>query len=109
MMTRKIITIDNMVIKNFKGCVSRKIDFNDSNTLISGGNATGKSTIFEAYLWCLFGKNSKGEVPNIQPRDEKGDIIHKIISSVNTILNIIEIPEHGGKRSILHKYKKRII
>lgn len=97
MMTRKIITIDNMVIKNFKGCVSRKIDFNDSNTLISGGNATGKSTIFEAYLWCLFGKNSKGEVPNIQPRDEKGDIIHKIISSVNTILNIIEIPEHGER------------
>lgn len=96
-MTRKIITIDNMVIKNFKACVSRKIDFNNSNTLISGGNATGKSTIFEAYLWCLFGKNSRGENPNIQPRDKNGDIIHKIISSVYIKINVIEISQGGSR------------
>lgn len=108
MMTRKIITIDNMVIKNFKGCVSRKIDFNNSNTLISGGNATGKSTIFEAYLWCLFGKNSKGEVLNIQPRDENGDIIHKIISSVSTKLSIIEIPQHGNKEEYSINIKREL-
>lgn len=108
MMTRKIITIDNMVIKNFKGCVSRKIDFNNSNTLISGGNATGKSTIFEAYLWCLFGKNSKGEVMNIQPRDENGDIIHKIISSVSTKLSIIEIPQHGEKEEYSINIKREL-
>lgn len=44
-------------LQNFKG-----IEFGDfrftNNTIISGDNATGKTTVFDALCWLLFGKDS---------------------------------------------------
>lgn len=42
---------------NFKGARKQLINFFDI-TDISGRNATGKTTIFDAFLWLLFGKDS---------------------------------------------------
>ena len=79
-MNLKLIKIK---ITNFKGIKSLTIDFNGNNICIYGANATGKTTILDAYLWCLFGKNHKGESAfNIKPTDEKGKIIHRVDSEV---------------------------
>ena len=50
-----------MTIINFKGCKSRTVEFNQEITNITGANETGKSTIVDAFLWCLFGKNAMGK------------------------------------------------
>ena len=42
------------------GCRSFDETFGKTTT-ISGKNATGKSTIYDAFLWCVFGKNAKDE------------------------------------------------
>ena len=54
------ITLKKLRISNFMGCRSFEADFEDETT-ISGDNATGKSTIYDAFLWCLFGKNHRDE------------------------------------------------
>src|ERR1035437_3398918 len=53
----KQVKIKTLKIINFKGIKSLTIDFSQK-TDISGDNATGKTTIFDAVTWCFFGKNS---------------------------------------------------
>jgi DNA repair protein SbcC/Rad50 len=87
-MNLKLIRIS---IANFKGIQNLVIDFGGENTCIYGANATGKTTIVDAYLWCLFGKNHKGESSfNIKPL-ENGKIKHKVENEVELILSLNDI------------------
>lgn len=53
----KTIQILEISLTNFKGLRNQKIKFN-KNTDIFGANGTGKTTIMDAFLWMLFGKDS---------------------------------------------------
>lgn len=53
----KTIKISEINLTNFKGLRNQKISF-DKNTDIFGANGTGKTTIFDAFTWLLFGKDS---------------------------------------------------
>ena len=50
--------LNTLKIKNFKGIKDFEFKPNEIRTSIYGDNATGKSTLYDAYLWLLFGKNS---------------------------------------------------
>ena len=56
--SRMEIKIFSLKLKNFKGIKELKIDFNCQNTNIYGANATGKTTIFDAFKWLFFDKDS---------------------------------------------------
>ena len=56
---KKEVRIKSMKIANFKGISSIEVEFG-YRTLVTGGNGTGKSSLYAAYLWCLFGKNYLG-------------------------------------------------
>ena len=53
-------------------------------TTISGANATGKSTIFDAFLWNLFGKDAQDRTDSgrgafgLKTVDENGNVIEKL-------------------------------
>lgn len=83
----KKVELRNLKLHNFKCYEDFEVDFS-SRTNIQGGNEEGKSTIFEAYLWVLFGKNSKGEVPNVQRRDINGNIILNQITKVEAVIAV---------------------
>lgn len=51
--------IENLKMKNFKGLKEQDIYFTN-NTMISGPNASGKTTVVDAFNWLLFDKDSKG-------------------------------------------------
>lgn len=53
------IQLKRLVLRNFKGITFKDISFPSHVTTISGKNKAGKTTIFDAYSWCLFGKNSE--------------------------------------------------
>lgn len=53
----KTIQIKEINLTNFKGLRNEKISF-EKNTDIFGANGTGKTTIMDAFLWMLFGKDS---------------------------------------------------
>lgn len=83
----KTIALVRMELRNFKGVSQADYDFG-LQTDISGGNGTGKSTIFEAYLWCLFDKNQMGNTPKVQPLGEDNQPIHQLTTSVRLRLHI---------------------
>lgn len=77
-----------MHIQNFKGCKDKTIDFGDK-TRISGANATGKTTIFDAFAWLLFGKDSLGSSDfDIRPLDIDGNMINNIEISVEAKISV---------------------
>ena len=66
----KKVKLLSIHIQNFKGCKDKTIDFGDK-TRISGANATGKTTIFDAFTWLLFERDSLGSSNfDIRPLDE---------------------------------------
>jgi DNA repair exonuclease SbcCD ATPase subunit len=84
----KEVKLKRIEISNFKGVRSLTVDFKDGATTISGRNGKGKSTIYNAYLWCLFGKGQNGTVISVQPKDTENNIIHKLENSVEVTLQV---------------------
>jgi DNA repair exonuclease SbcCD ATPase subunit len=77
-----------MDIQNFKGCTSRTIDFADK-TKICGANATGKTTIFDAFTFLLFNRDSLGSSDfDIRPLDADGKMIDNIEISVKARISV---------------------
>lgn len=85
----KKIIIQKMEILNFKGVREQKIAFNDDITEIDGANGSGKTTIFDAFTWVLFGKDSKDSKKfNLKTIDENNQIIPKIPHEVTITLSV---------------------
>ena len=82
------IELISLKLENFKGIRNQKIDFTEK-TNISGQNATGKTTIFDAFTWLLFGKDSKDKKDfGIKTYDMHGKTIEGIEHSVEGTINI---------------------
>lgn len=82
------INLLKMHIQNFKGCTDRTLDFSDT-TVIKGANATGKTTVFDAFTWLLFGKDSLGSAKfDIRPLDATGKMIDNLEISVEATIRI---------------------
>lgn len=67
---------------NFRKYIDQSFELNDGITKISGESGTGKSTIFDAIYWCLYGK-----LQNVGRRDGS----NVITGSTQVIFNI-DIP-----------------
>jgi DNA repair exonuclease SbcCD ATPase subunit len=75
-------------IQNFKGCKDREIDFSNK-TSIKGVNGSGKTTIADAIMWVLFGKDSTGASSfDIRPKDTLGTDIDFIDIQVETVWDV---------------------
>lgn len=82
------VILNKLTLQNFKGIKDKEIGFTDK-TNISGDNATGKSTIFDAYTWLLWGKDSYNRKDyEIKPYDENNDVIHNLESSVVGVFDV---------------------
>ena len=52
----------NLTLQNFKGIRNFSLDTQGKDVNIYGNNATGKTSLFDAYTWSLFGKDSLTEL-----------------------------------------------
>lgn len=100
------IKLLSMHIQNFKGCKDRVIEFGQT-TRITGDNGVGKSTVFDAYLWLLFDKNSKG-VTNfaVRPLTESGETINNIEISVEATISV-DNDEYKLRKTQKQKWVKK--
>ena len=88
-------------IENFKGIKSLDVNFSNK-TNIKGQNAAGKTTIFDAFTWLLFNKNSAGEEKfNVRPLDKDGNRIDNVEIKVVAVLDV------DGKEMELSKIQKQ--
>lgn len=103
----KQIVLKSMSLLNFKGIKSQHIDF-DLETDIFGANGTGKTTVFDAFTWCLFGKDSSErkdfEVKTIDPKTGKviSEIDHEVKLEILINGDLISI-----KRVLKEKWTKK--
>ena len=98
----KNIKLLKMHIQNFKGCKDREISFGEK-TAIGGANASGKTTVFDAFTWLLFGKDSLGKSSfDIRPRDKAGNMINNVEISVEATICF------GEDEYVLKKVQKQI-
>ena len=73
------LILKKLKIENFKGLKNLDITFDgdELHSEISGANGTGKSTIYDAYIWLLFDKNASGDKDfSIKPRQTDGEEKH---------------------------------
>lgn len=80
------IRIDRLTLENFKCHKFLALDFAGQSVSIYGDNATGKTSIYDALTWLLFGKDSAGNGEkniDIKPLNEAGEVRdHQAITSV---------------------------
>lgn len=97
------IKIKRLSLTNFKCHKSLTIDFNGRNASIYGDNATGKTSIYDALTWLLFGKDSHGNGEKnieIKPLNPDGNVYdHQAITEVEAVL-LLEAGENGAELSL---------
>lgn len=95
------LKIRSLHMENFKGIKSLDVNFSNK-TSIKGQNASGKTTIFDAFTWLLFNKNSAGEEKfNVRPLDKDGKRIDNVEINVAAVLDV------DGKEVELSKTQKQ--
>ena len=97
------IEIKSMTLQNFKKVRSQHIDFSH-NMVISGANKVGKTTIYDAYLWAIFGVTSKKNA-TVQPLDVNNEVIHHLETSVTVVLNYNDEREIKVQRILSENWK----
>lgn len=85
------ITLKSLHLVNFKGVRDLELTFHDGDNMVCGENGTGKTTLFDAFTWLLFGKDSKDKSDsnfNIKTLDSNGCPILRLEHSVTGILDV---------------------
>ena len=83
------IRIVRMKLTNFKGIRSLEMNYDPEVTNVFGDNATGKTTLMDAFLWTLFGKDSQNRADfNIKTLDADGKALPKLEHEVVVVLSV---------------------
>lgn len=83
------IKLMTLVVDNFKGIKAYKLDPQGASMTITGRNATGKTSLFDAFTWLLFGKDSRGASKfQVKPRDADGQEIEGAEPHVEAVLQV---------------------
>lgn len=85
----KSVIIIKMHLLNFKGVRELTIEFGKGVTSILGCNGCGKTTIFDAFTWTLFGKDSADRKQfDIKTLDKQGVAIPRLPHEVSITLQV---------------------
>ena len=84
------IRIKRLSLENFKCHKSLTMNFEGGNASIYGDNAAGKTSVYDALTWLLFGKDSRGNGEKnieIKPLDASGEVKdHNALTAVEAVL-----------------------
>nr|WP_195366000.1 AAA family ATPase [[Eubacterium] tenue] len=96
------IFLKKLIINNFKGIKELNIDFSKV-TNIQGENALGKTSIFDAFTWLMFDKDSKNRTDfKMKPLDENNSTIRGLNPTVTGVLDI-----DGQEIKLTKTYKEK--
>lgn len=101
----KQIELTSIKIEDFRGTKSLELQLDGKDTIVRGANGTGKTTILDAYLWCLTGKDSQGRTDCEIKRREDGDTLPKVDASVTVVLRVDGEP-WTLRRTLHEKWQK---
>ena len=85
----KRITLHRITLQNFKGAENETHEFNGQDAVVSGKNGSGKTTIFDAFTWLLFGKDHLGRSKfDIKPLDSDGKEVGHLDVEVTATIQV---------------------
>lgn len=103
------IKFNEIVIKNFQAIKSTKLDLDNQGIVLVKGineyesnansNGSGKSSIFESLIWCIFGKTSNGIIDVKNRYDTNGCLVELDFNIDNEnykIIRSIKDKEYGS-------------
>lgn len=94
----RIITLNRIRLNNFKGIRNAEYSFDDKNAVVYGENGTGKTTLMDAMLWVLFGKDSNNRADfGIKTLEADGTVIPNVDHEVECTFTV------NGKPLVLRK------
>lgn len=101
----KRVKLNEIALVNFRGHRSLKVEFSEQ-TIISGDNGKGKSSIYDAFLWLLFGKDQFDRkdfeiIPTID-----GKQLDRVDPEVSAVINV-DGREMTMKRVLHQKWVRR--
>lgn len=103
-----IARIKSITLENFKGCRNNTFVFDGKNATVSGVNATGKTTILDAFWWCLFNKDSLGNTKfSVRPLDKDGNRIDNVEIKAVVVMDIDGVEKEFKKIQKQNWVKKR--
>lgn len=100
------IKIKEIKISRFKAIKDLDIVLDGKDAVISGANGSGKTSIYEAYYWCLFGKTLAAN-GIVQTLDKDNEVVHKIDTVVEVTLNIDDEYNVNIRRALVEKWKAK--
>ena len=96
-----------MSLLNFKGVRELTVDFDEHETNIYGANHTGKTTLFDAFVWLMFDKDSQDRQNfGIRTYDENNNIIPKLPHEVSACIEVNGV-EINLKRCFVENWVKK--
>lgn len=88
----KSVKILRLTLENFKCHRLLNLQFDGLNAGIYGDNAAGKTSVYDALTWLLFGKDSTGNGEKnieIKPLDSRGNVAdHNAVTAVEAELSV---------------------
>jgi DNA repair exonuclease SbcCD ATPase subunit len=85
----KQLRLISLSLKNFKGVRSFVLDTHGENVKVYGDNATGKTTLFDAFVWLLFDKDSQNKKDfSIKTLNAAGQELHGLDHEVEGIFDL---------------------
>ena len=100
--------IRNLTLQNFKGIRYFSLDTQGKDTNIYGDNATGKTTLADAFMWLLFDKDSSNrkdfQIKTLKPN---GEPEHGIEHSVEAVLELEDGSRLALKKVYMEKWTKK--
>lgn len=100
---RKII-FESLTLLNFKGVRAMHVDFGEGLTIISGRNATGKTSIADAIMWVLFDTGYDGNKLEPKTYNKEGQIVKEIPHEVTLVLQYND-EKYSLKRGLYDAWK----
>jgi predicted nucleic acid-binding Zn-ribbon protein len=103
-----MIKLNSLSLKNFKGIRKFILDTQGGNVSICGDNATGKTTLADAFMWLLFDKDSSNrkdfEIKTLGP---DGEPEHGLEHLVEAILELEDGNQIALKKVYSEKWTKK--
>lgn len=94
----KVLRLIKLILRNFKGVRNFVFDVGGADARVYGDNSTGKTTLFDAFIYLLFDKDSQNKKDfDIKTLDEHNNVIHGLEHEVEGTFEI------DGRRVTLRK------
>lgn len=101
----KRITIEELHLLNFRGARDVRVSFTAGTNIVCGDNGTGKSTLMDAFLWVLFGKDADDRKDCEIKRIEAGKTLRRTDATVECRLSV-DGRLHTLRRSLREVWSK---